>query len=201
MRATLQQFQKLWYDLDGLRQLTSRIIDFDPARVAHRSRETTTHYKWLLVSDPATRARVWLHEFKAPSERRDGYAISIHNHRYAFNAIILSGGYTNARYHVEFDNQSLVLEGCRMLERDVVPEAATYSMDPAEYHRIESIEDGTQTLVMEFAAASIASFSVDESEGRMLRHVPVEARADGLRSLSGRLKELIHDRSDHVPAS
>jgi hypothetical protein len=198
MRVTLQEFERYWCDPDGVRWLTSRSLEADPNVIAGFSRETSTHYKWLLAADAASRGRVWLHEFKSVGERRRGYAMSIHNHRYAFNTIVLAGGYTNTRFQVDFDTASLVVHNYRIVTSDSVPVDATYSMDPAEYHRIDDIEDGTRSIVMEFAPASVSSYSIDEHDARMLRHVPIEVRAQSLPELSAQVRARTNDGSDHV---
>jgi hypothetical protein len=196
--VTLREFERQWNDVDALRWLAARSLGVDPHLVASSSRETTTHYKWLLATDPFRRARVWLHEFKPGGERRKGYAMSIHNHRYTFNATVLVGGYANTRFRVDFDHVSLALHDCCMATSDAVPADATYSMDPSEYHRIDDIEDGTQSIVLELAPTSIASFSIDEHDARMLRHVPIEVRAQNLLELSGRMARRTNDGSEHV---
>lgn len=180
MTAGLADFHRFWGDLDALRWLALQRIEQDVQRVARLSRETTTHYKWLLAADRLQGTKVWLHEFKPSSERRPGYAATIHNHRYPFTTVALSGGYLNLRYDVVFDPDSLVVERCEVIGSTHLTPGQTYSIEPDEYHYVDQIEDGTKTLIMEFAPTSQASFSFDRGGDRVTEHLALDARLRNL---------------------
>lgn len=187
MTVDVADFVRLWGDLPALRHLVVARLECDPQQVVQWSRETTTHYKWMLASDRVEGTKVWLHEFKPASERRPGYAASVHNHRYPFTAIAVAGGYSNVRYDVGFDPGSLRVERCDVIDLRRIREGLSYSMTPEEYHAVDDIEDGTKTLIMEFAAVSATSFSYDLTGDQMTRHVTLEARLESLLRPSAQL--------------
>jgi hypothetical protein len=176
MTRTLAEFRQRWSDIDALRWLVARRLELDALKVARRSHETTTHYKWLLAADGGDGARVWLHEFKPARERRPGYASTVHNHRYTFTMIALTGGYTNLRFDVRLDPESLRVDRCDVRTRENIAEGSSYSLQPDEFHCLNDIEDGTQTLVMQEAPAHAVSFSIDESSDHATEHLPLEVR-------------------------
>lgn len=180
MATTLTSFRRHWSDTDALRWLVAERLEADGKRVASQSRETTTHYKWLLASDRNLRAQIWLHEFKPKRERRPGFASTIHNHRYPFQVVALTGSYLNKRYKVGFDGMSLRIISHELVKCEHFCEGLAYSMEPYEFHCLESIEEGTKTLVMELAPVTLSSFSVDQRGDRMIEHVPLEVRVHRL---------------------
>jgi hypothetical protein len=182
MTTSLAEFHRYWNDTEALRWLVAAQIKLDPQRVASQSRETTTHFKWLLACDRARGSKVWLHEFKPPCERRPGYASTVHNHRYPFAAVALSGGYTNKRYRVAYEQRSLRVISCDLVHSDELLAGSAYTMQPDEYHSVDDIEDGTTTLVLEHAAVAAVSYSLElEQRGdRMTKHVPLEVRVKDL---------------------
>jgi len=185
MTRVLAEFRQLWGDIDALRWLVVKRLEFDPERVARRSRETTTHYKWLLASDRSQGSKIWFHEFKPACERRPGYASTIHNHRYPFASVALRGGYTNLRFDVCFEESSLRVHRCDLVQRECILEGSRYRMEPDEYHCVDDIADGTQTLVLELPAINPVSYSVDRFGDRVTEHVPLEVR----------INDLLHPRS------
>jgi hypothetical protein len=182
MTTSLAEFHRYWDDTEALKWLVAAQIMLDPQRVASQSRETTTHFKWLLACDRSHRRKIWLHEFKPACERRPGYASTVHNHRYPFTVVTLSGGYTNKRYRVAYEETSLRVTSCDVVRSEELLQGSTYSMQPDEYHSVDDIEDGTQTLIMEQAAVTTASYSLElEQRGdRMTKHVPLEVRVRSL---------------------
>jgi len=174
--TTMAEFSRRWGDVEALRWMVVKRLTASPGRVAQRSRETSTHFKWLLATDRARAMRIWLHEFKPSDERRAGYASSVHNHRYPFRAIALQGGYTNRRYDIGFDAGSLHLQRCELVHEEEFGEGVVYTMAPDEYHSVETIEEGTQSLVMELPPVAAVSYSIDQRGDRMIQHVPLEER-------------------------
>lgn len=196
MIVEVADFIRLRGDVEALRQLVVAQLEYDPLQVARLSRETTTHYKWMLASDQMQGTTVWLHEFKSACERRSGFATTVHNHRYPFTAIVLSGGYTNLLYEVSFDPRSLHVERCEVIERRQLGEGLAYSMEPDEFHALDDIQDGTKTLIMEFAAVNAVSFSYDLIGDRMTKHLTLEAR---LRDLLQRPALLVGSSRGSMP--
>lgn len=176
--ADVARFQQHWPDRDALRWLIAEQLTNDGRRIAGRSRETATHFKWLLAQ--ANGVRVWLHEFKRTRERRGGFASTVHNHRYPFKAIALTGSYVNCRYEIGFERASLSILQQDVLSHDPFADGATYVMAPEEFHRVESIADGTQSLVIEFAPVASSSFSFEPGSEYMIEHIPLEVRVDHL---------------------
>jgi hypothetical protein len=178
--GALAEFRRHWHDPDALRRLVAKCIRLDPERVARESRETTTHFKWLVATDGMLGGKVWLHEYKLGYERRPGYASTVHNHRYPFTAVALNGGYTNKLYRVAFERSSLRVVTCDIVDSERLVEGSTYSMQPEEYHCVDDIEDGTQTLIVEHPPERTVSFSLDQRRERMTEHVPLEVRVRNL---------------------
>jgi hypothetical protein len=180
MTTSLAEFHRYWDDTEALRWLVAAQITVDPQRVASQSRETSTHFKWLVACDRARGSKVWLHEFKPACERRPGFASTVHNHRYSFTVVALCGGYTNKRYRIAYEPSTLRVTSCDLACSEELVEGSTYSMEPDEYHVIDDIEEGTQTLVLEHAAAATVSYSLERRGDRMTKHVPLEVRVRNL---------------------
>jgi hypothetical protein len=180
MSTTYDDFQRHWHDTDALAWLVSKRLEGDLDDLARQSRETTSHFKWLIAADRGGQARVWLHEFKPAHERRPGYASTVHNHRYAFTSTVLSGSYANHRYRVAFDPETLAVTAYDSLGSDALVPGDSYSMSPDEYHRVDDIEDGTRTLITEFAPSLNASYSVAPNDTYVVCHVPLEVRVRSL---------------------
>ena len=178
--TALAVFLEHFDDPTTLRSLVAEVIRRDPNRIVRQSRETTTHYKWLLASDEAMCTKLWLHEFKPAGLRRPGYASSVHNHRYPFKAVALAGGYTNKRCHVIFEAETLQIGEIDVLSREPFLVGTGYALEPDEFHCVDEIQDGTQSLIAEFAAVRSASFSVDPKSDHLIKHVPLENRVRDL---------------------
>ena len=85
------------------------------AAVISRSRETTTHFAWCLLNEPADRFSFWLHEYKPQRDWRLGYADSVHNHRYHFCTTILRGSYLHERFEAELDTDQTTIRSATLL--------------------------------------------------------------------------------------
>lgn len=56
-----------------------------------------------MFTAPEKSFTIWLHEYKPRATRADGYAQTIHNHRYPMSALLLAGGYRYTRFAVQAD--------------------------------------------------------------------------------------------------
>lgn len=144
------------------------------AEVERTARETSTHFVWPIVSNWYNSVGLYIHEYKAPTALRAGYADSIHDHRYDFASLILSGGYVESRYEVRGTSDmspQMVLASQRELQCGDVTTVQNFI-----FHRISDIQERTLTLVVKLAAVKSHSTSFDVSTGQSFIHVPVEAR-------------------------
>jgi hypothetical protein len=146
-----------------------------------RSRETPTHYKWHLFANDDADVQAWLHEYKPQAIRSDGYAQTIHNHRYSMSALLLTGGYCYSGYDVHINEDDLHAD-VRVIGTWDIREGCAYSMTPDEFHSVTEIQDGTVSLMIQGRAVRTHSTSVNPSTGRLIRHTPIEHRFGELRS-------------------
>lgn len=157
---------------ESLRQWLVTTADLDRLRVT--ARETSTHYVWPLVAN-ANGYSLVINEFKHPQEMMAGYAKTLHDHRYSFVSLLLSGGYTQVRSDIEMlgTGQAYRISD---LSRDILTESDIVAINHAEFHRLVTISERTVTLVARCPAVKGESLSVDPGTRRVTRHVPVEAR-------------------------
>jgi hypothetical protein len=178
-----RQFQD-WVSQPGLRaELKSYLCDLSSAEFAAligRSRETTTHFAWCLFAEPDDPFSVWLHEYKPQRDWREGYADSVHNHRYHFCTNIISGAYTHERFAAELDETTNLITAVRLLRGTVCPAGTGGFLLADEFHRIPAAEDGTMTLLVKSREIRAWSLSYDPMTRRGYRHIPVENRLDDL---------------------
>ena len=152
----------------------------DFAGLISRSRETTTHFAWCLRADANEPFSVWLHEYKPQHDWREGYADSVHNHRYHFCTNIISGAYTHQRYAAEIDERTNLVASVTQLRSTVCPAGTGGFLLADEFHRIPSAEDGTMTLLVKSREIRAWSLSYDPMIQRGYRHIPVENRLGDL---------------------
>ena len=161
-----------------LRNLTPEVF----REMIQGSRETPTHFKWLIYAAKDESLKVWLHEYKDFDTRLRGYTQSIHNHRYSFMSLVVAGGYRHTRYLVpplnELDRQPPALT-----HDETLRPGAIYSLAPHDFHCVTRIDDGTVSLVVQSSSRDPHSVSIDEVTQKAVRHIPIEARLDILRSV------------------
>lgn len=146
----------------------------DIGRLIAKARETSTHYVWpLYLSNNGY--GIAINEFKDPEDIVTGYATTLHNHRYSFISVVLSGGYRQLRSHVELPGPSQAVRIYDVGE-DVVMEGDIVTINHREFHRLKTISRHTVTLVVKCPAVKGASLSVDSSTLKVTEHVPVETR-------------------------
>lgn len=178
-----RQFQD-WVGQPGLRaDLKSYLSDLPSAEfetLIGRSRETTTHFAWCLFADNDDPFSVWLHEYKPQRDWREGYADSVHNHRYHFSTSIISGAYTHQRFAAEIDENTDLVSAVTQLRSTVCAAGTGGFLLSDEFHRIPEAEDGTMTLLVKSREIRAWSLSYDPMTGRGYRHIPVENRLDDL---------------------
>lgn len=152
--------------------------DNDLPALSQRSHETSTHYKWFVAASPTWCWQVWLHGFKDLNQRRFGYAVTPHNHRYWFTAVMLQGSYRNLRYDV-CDLSSTA-------EENLIIKGAAYTLAPSIIHAISEVGPGTMTLVIR--GRGVTPYSTEYlSDGTQIQHQPMRAH---LKEIRDRLRSL-----------
>ncbi|MGW4520559.1 hypothetical protein [Amycolatopsis sp. NPDC004378] len=161
---------------DELRAQLRALTDAQAAKVLRSSRETTTHFAWCLLDSPADPFSFWLHEYKAQEDWREGYADSVHNHRYHFCTTILRGDYLHERYETTIDGGTGLITSARRRRSTLCQAGACLTMLADEFHRIPEAAAGTMTFLVKSRPVSGYSLSFDPAGGIGHRHVPVESR-------------------------
>ncbi|MFJ7211766.1 hypothetical protein [Amycolatopsis sp. NPDC098790] len=161
---------------DELRSQLRALSSAQAAKVLRSSRETTTHFAWCLLDSPSDPFSFWLHEYKAQEDWREGYADSVHNHRYHFCTTILRGDYLHERYETTIDDGTGLITSTRRRRSALCQAGACITMLADEFHRIPEAADGTMTFLVKSRPVSSFSLSFDPATGIGHRHVPVEVR-------------------------
>lgn len=143
-------------------------------RLRGLARETSTHYVWPLYIC-GNGYGLTINEFKDPEFMSFGYANTLHNHRYSFASLVLSGGYRQVRSSVELCEMSGNAQ-VNVIAEDSVIHGSIVPVNHQEFHRLTHIGDHTVTLVAKCPAAKESSISVDIRTLKVSRHVPVESR-------------------------
>jgi hypothetical protein len=138
------------------------------------ARETATHYVWPLRM-VGSGYGLAINEFKDPRQMMFGYANTIHNHRYSFVSLVLSGGYRQIRSRVDISRPGRAAQVCDIGQDDIF-EGSILAINHEEFHRLIDVRHRTMTLLVKCPAVKEASISVDAETLRASWHVPVEAR-------------------------
>lgn len=146
----------------------------------HRSRETTTHFAWCLRDRADEPFTFWLHEYKQQRDWRQGYADSVHNHRYHFCTTILRGGYLHERYTATINPSTEMINSAELLQSTACPVGASGSLLATDFHRIPRATNGTMTFLVKSREVTPWSLSYDPVTQEGHRHVPVESRLEQL---------------------
>jgi hypothetical protein len=169
-----------WAALPELRaELKNHLHTLAPAEAAaliKASRETTTHFAWCLLDSPDDEFSFWLHEYKPQRDWRQGYADSVHNHRYHFCTTLLRGHYLHERYHAHLDPDTGLITSVRLRSQTQCATGSSGRLLADEFHRIPSAGTGTMTFLVKSRAVTESSVSFDPATGIGHRHVPVEVR-------------------------
>lgn len=177
---TVETWFRSWADHPELREeLRSQLRSLSTAQAAkllRSSRETTTHFAWCLLDSPTDPFSFWLHEYKPQQDWREGYADSVHNHRYHFCTTILRGSYLHERYETTHDPGTGLIDSAHLRRRTLCQAGACATMLADEYHRIPEAAPGTMTFLVKSRPVSTFSLSYDPTSGIGHRHVPVEVR-------------------------
>ncbi|GAB3492359.1 hypothetical protein [Amycolatopsis cihanbeyliensis] len=176
-------FQELLAPCDLRTELVDYLRDLpdeEAATVTARSRETTTHFAWCLLDRPGDPFSFWLHEYKPQRDWRQGYADSVHNHRYHFCTTILHGAYEHERYETELDPDSRLIRSAALRRRTLCRAGAAGAVLAHEFHRIPRAADDTMTFLVKSRPVTEWSLSYDPATGTSHRHVPVESRLGAL---------------------
>lgn len=135
-------FRDLRPTLQDVGDHLSGATELDRARLFDGSNETTTHYKWLMHREYKPKLTLWLHEYKAPEQRRLGYAEVPHDHRYDFTSLILVGGYLALTWQ-DGPGELVQADSVRHAAGELIPLGAD------AIHSLADIDDGTVTLILE----------------------------------------------------
>jgi hypothetical protein len=138
------------------------------------ARETATHYVWPLYV-ASNGHGLTINEFKDPRYMMNGYANIIHNYRYSFASLILSGGYRQIRSNVEMIEPGQAASIHELGQDDVI-EGSMLPVNYDVFHRLTKIRERTVTLLVKCPPAREHSLSVDIDTLRVTSHIPVEAR-------------------------
>lgn len=147
-------------------------------------RETSTHFVWPIEpADPARpdgRCGLYLHEFKDAADMSAGYANTLHNHRYDFVTLTLTGGYEEQRLSTHARDFRPMLSRLDATGWTRSQAGSTIMVNASDFHRLRSIDDGTLTLVLKSPPRRKSSTSVDLVTGASREHTPVEISAHDL---------------------
>jgi hypothetical protein len=136
--------------------------------IVDRSLELSSHYKWLL-GGTAQSYLVWLHQYKQPQEfaKASTFAASIHDHRLWFASRVITGGLDVTWYEARIAGRKAQLSAIetRRLGVDTV-----IQMTADEIHGINSVEEGTFTLLIQGPAERGFSTAFNISDGTMRRN-------------------------------
>ncbi|HEY1917562.1 MAG TPA: hypothetical protein VGH27_18490 [Streptosporangiaceae bacterium] len=201
--CTLERMLADWReDIDTAiirREIGNWLIRSDAAdEVRMGARETSTHYVWPLYVASNGYA-LTINEFKDPRYMSLGYANVLHNHRYSFASLVLSGGYSQVRSRVEMH---ITGQAARIddIAQDFAFEGRVLTINHGEFHRLTDIGDRTVTLLAKCPPVKRDSVSVNIKTLEVSRHVPVEARLFELMGAlttgehAGRIEEKSHAR-------
>lgn len=176
-------FEK-WAERPGLRNdLRAHLLGLPSEQadvMIRRSRETTTHFAWCLRDQPGEPFTFWLHEYKEQRDWRQGYADSVHNHRYHFSTTILRGGYLHERYTATINPNTELIGSAELLASTPCPVGASGSLLATDFHRIPRATNGTMTFLVKSREVTPWSLSYDPTTQESHRHVPVESRLSQL---------------------
>ncbi|MGX7828706.1 hypothetical protein ACTG9Q_26780 [Actinokineospora sp. 24-640] len=164
----------------AIRRHLSELSAAEAAALVSRSRETTTHFAWCLRDEPEEPFSFWLHEYKPQRDWRAGYADSVHNHRYHFCTVILSGGYRHERFDTDIDPATGLVNEVRMTRGAHYDTGTAGYLLAEEFHRIPTAADGTMTFLVKSRPVADWSLSYDPATRVGHRHVPVECRLQEL---------------------
>ena len=144
------------------------------AALSTAARETPTHYVWPVYAGAGGHSVV-INEYKDPLHMGEGYATTLHNHRYSFATFMLSGGYTQVRCDVQLPPSVRPVRVAEIGE-DAVTEGGTVTVDHDAFHRLADISAKTMTILVKCPAVKAFSISVDLRTLMVNKHIPVEAR-------------------------
>jgi len=157
---------------EAIHQWLSEPASMDYLKIS--ARETSTHYVWPLYI-ARNGYGLAINEFKDPRHMVIGHANTIHNHRYSFVSLMLSGGYRQIRSRVDLPELGGLAQ-IHDIGQDDLFQGSMLAINHEEFHRLINVRRRTMTLLVKCPPAKEASVSVDAKSLRACRHVPVEAR-------------------------
>jgi hypothetical protein len=184
-----------WRDNAGPVAIRTELLAWlqEPALAQHlgdTARETSTHYVWPVFRGDNGFCVV-INEFKQPEHMTAGYAASLHNHRYSFASLVLSGSYCQVRSTVEIGSEYEHASAIYDIGQDLASAGTITVITHDVFHRLVDVAPRTITLVAKCPATKNSSLSVDLRTRRASRHIPVEARVRNLmRALASAEQEI-----------
>jgi hypothetical protein len=165
LASSPQRYEKL------ATEVVAALRRVSPDEFIRRSRETSTHYIWIVAENEANDAKLCIHQFKSNVGLATSHANTIHNHRYNFLTHVLRGGYVEETYGIDLELQA----GSNSLH---VPEPSkrpqeqgtTRVVTAQTYHRLADVAPGTITLVLKASPMTHTSTSINIENGRIQTH-------------------------------
>jgi hypothetical protein len=174
--ARRQAYDLLSHGTDIGAELYAWLRGLDPSEtdlVVRLSLERSSHYKWFLGGNIHDYF-VWLHQYKSPGEfnATNEFAASIHDHRLWFCSRVMSGGLYATWYKAVLDGEKAQLTPTM---RQHLRPGMVFQMHSDEIHGIESVEEGTVTLLIQGPPERHYSTSYDPSDGSSRQNFDLEA--------------------------
>ncbi|HEX8279037.1 MAG TPA: hypothetical protein VF540_10095 [Segetibacter sp.] len=166
---------------ENLQEYLKNITPSEFRKIADQSAEATTHYKWVLYSSRKYGYSIRLHEYKNIEMQREGYANTIHNHRYWFASLILNGGYR----HRVYPSDVFVKKEINFVSDTKYSKGNHYYLNPEVIHSVNEVEKNTLTLIITSKAVRDFSTSLDISDNRVIDHYHFTSRFDSFKNLLG----------------
>ena len=166
--------------LDRLRADLRALTAAQEATLAAGSREVTTHFAWRLMDERTDPFSFWLHEYKPQRDWLQGYANTVHNHRYDFSTTLLTGGYWHEWFDVELDSTGELVRHAASAGSQMFRPGMVFAVGADRFHRIPRAKDGTITFLIKSRPVKSWSLSFDPDTRVSRRHVPVEVRVGDL---------------------
>jgi predicted metal-dependent enzyme (double-stranded beta helix superfamily) len=134
--------------------------------IAH-SADLSSHKKFFVYRSEQQKFSIWINQFK--TERKSGFANSIHNHRYWFASVPLKGGFIQ-NIHDRLSS--------RIIKTERIEQGKAYYISPNAVHSFDEIFPETVTLLVRSRAYFPYSESYDEQTETVKRHYSLASKID-----------------------
>jgi len=166
---------------DRIEEFKSDLKNTSPATFSNlisHSYDLPSHTKWFLYKSKQQGFSIWINQFK--SERKYGYANSIHNHRYWFASIPLCGKLVQTIHEIKIVNNVLTDNKIR---KEIINEGKSYFLSPFEVHSFDEIEKDTVTLIVRSKAVSAFSESYNLKDNSVKKHFSFSSRFEDFKDI------------------